>query len=174
MLAYCKLHSIPQVNNHHLASGAAVFVGSSKRSSGGSGGGGDSRGPQRALAWYQNPFTPASTARPCLVRHPADRPPGLGLASRSVTSTPSALRCFAAPKPAQPPAVRSTPRQVNTCVAVPWSDHRQVCWRSDPQLSSSSGTSKRSCDAQRSQNCVLIRREGQRVYTSHDDDFLPV
>jgi hypothetical protein len=57
----------------------------------------------KSLTWYQKPLTPASTARPCFVRHPADKPPGFGLASSSVTSTPCALRCFAAPNPAQPP-----------------------------------------------------------------------
>lgn len=42
---------------------------------------------------HQKPFMPASTARPSFVRQPAERPPGLGEASTSVTRYPCSLRC---------------------------------------------------------------------------------
>ena len=43
---------------------------------------------------------PASTDLPWGVRQPAERPPGLGDASSSVTLYPASARCLDAPKPA--------------------------------------------------------------------------
>lgn len=63
---------------------------------------------KRECCTLSHGYLPASTTLPLLVLNPPERPPGFLEASTNVTAYPCSDKCFAAPKPAQPPPTTTT------------------------------------------------------------------